>query len=132
MPALQSYALNKTGGYVAITTVLIVGVIILVISLTTALTSVNQSQFSLHRQYAIDNLSLTESCVDEALINLNENNLIPSTITLPLGSCSLTVDSNVGTTWVFTVTSTHNSTVHSVRVNATRDTIIKINSWQEI
>jgi maltose-binding protein MalE len=119
-------------GYIAITTVLIIGVIVLMISLTTALTSVNQTQYSLNNNFKSNTLSFVESCVDDALIKLNLNNSLPSDIILPIGTCTLTVNSNIGNLWDFTVTGSSNFITKSIRVSVTRDTTIQLNSWQEI
>ena len=106
----------KPNGYIAITSILIIGVIVTLISLVQAFTSINEGQFALVGNNNEKALSLVESCVENALVNLNDHNNLPSSISLPgSGTCTVTTNSNVGTSWDFTVSGTVNTHQKSVQ-----------------
>lgn len=122
----------KNKGYVAISTVLIVGVVVMAIGVTVILNGINevQSAFAESRKEAA--LAVVNACVQDGLIRLNKNNAIPGTIVLPEGSCTVTINSQVGSSWDVTFTGTVNGYTKSLRVTATKTTTVTINSWLEI
>lgn len=123
---------RKTQGYVAISTVLMVGVVVMAIGVAVILNGINevQSAFAESRKEAA--LGVANACVQDGLIRLNKNNAIPRMVVLPEGSCAVTINSQMGNTWDVTFTSTVNGYTKSLRVTATRTTTVTINSWLEI
>src|SRR3989338_6758105 len=93
--------------------------------------SINDIQMSLANKNGLDALNIVEGCVENSLLNLNEDNNIPSSISLPEGNCSVTINSQNGNDWDFTVQTTIKSYSKSIRVNATRATNVLVTAWTE-
>jgi len=119
-------------GYVAFASVLVISAIILSIGITVTLTAVNELQSSLAAKKSEEALDFVEGCAEDALLRLNENGAIPVSITLPEGNCSVTIDTQVGNNWIFTVTGTLQGYVKDIQIEAIRDTNVQIVSWQEV
>jgi len=119
-------------GYIALTTVLVVGVVLLIIGLSVSLIAISEGQLSLSGRKNETALNLTESCVHDALLRLSNTNALNTTITIPEGTCSLTVDSNVGTTWVFTVAGTFGGNTKKIQTTAVRGSTVSVTSSLEI
>ena len=122
---------NQTG-YIAIASVLVIAAIVLIIGTSVLLLAVNDIQSALSNKKSDESLDLVESCVEDALLRLNEDNSIPATITLPDGSCSVTINSQVGTLWTFTVSGTFISHAKSIQVVADRTNTVTVNSWTQL
>lgn len=119
-------------GYIAISSILVIAAVVLIIGTTVALVSINEGQMSLAAIQSDTALGIVEGCTEEALLFLNENNTLPATITVPLGSCTATTNSVVGTTWTITISTTVNTFTKSVQIILTRGSTITISSWSEI
>ena len=122
---------NQTG-YIAIASVLVIAAIVLIIGTSVLLLAVNDIQSALSNKKSDESLDLVESCVEDALLRLNEDNSIPATITLPDGSCFVTINSQVGTLWTFTVSGTFISHAKSIQVVADRTNTVTVNSWTQL
>lgn len=128
---MKQYKKNNDGGYIAIASVLVILAIVLLITLSVSLLSIDGSQISLNSTLKEGSNRLVESCVQEALLKLNIDSVLPLTVTLPEITCSVTENSHVGNVWNFTVAGTAGNYNNSVIVEATRDTTITVTSWQE-
>ena len=65
-------------------------------------------------------------------MELNENGSISLAITLPEGTCTVTLDSQTGDDWTFTVSGAVDAHTKRVQVTANRDTAVTVTSWQEV
>ena len=119
-------------GYIALTTVLVVGVVLVTIGLSVSLIAISEGQLSLSGRKNETALNLTESCVQDALLRLGTTNALNTTITLPEGTCSLVVDSTVGTTWTFTVTGVFEGHTKKLQTIAIRGSTVTVTSSLEI
>lgn len=119
-------------GYAAIATVLVVGFIMLSAGMGVVLNSINESQSSFAETQKEEVLGFVESCVQDALMRLNKNNAIPASLVLPDGTCTVTINSQVGNVWDFTTTGTLGGYSKDIRVSATRGNTVVITSWLEI
>lgn len=119
-------------GYIAFSSVLIISAVIIIIGITLTLTSISEVQKSLSGRRREEVIDRVEACVEDAMYSINTSNSLPSTITLPEGTCSIAVDSNAGFNWTFTVTGTSNGYTKSIQVITTRATTITPVSWKEI
>lgn len=126
----QSSKLSK--GYVALSSILVIAAVILTIGISVSLLAISESQLSLADKKKEETVDFVEACVEDALLELNEDSSIPSTITVPEGSCSVVVNSQSGNDWTFTVSGTRDSHSKDIQVSATRDTTVTITSWKEI
>lgn len=122
--------MNK--GYIAITSVLIITVVAIVIGLVITLTSISEAQSSLSEQRREAVLDFVEGCAEEAQYTINTQNSLPATITLPPGSCSVTVNSHSGANWTYTLSGTLNGYTKSIQIITTRSNTMTPNSWKEI
>ena len=119
-------------GFAAISSVIIIGVIALSILVSTSLMSISESQMSLGLYFGENASRLVESCAEDCLLRLNKTNTLPTSITTPFGSCSLTINSQSGKNWDFTINATKNNYSKSIRIQAVRDQTITVNSWQPL
>ena len=122
---------NKDG-YIALSSVLVIMAIIIIIGTSVSFLSINDMQSALSTKKSEESLHLVEGCTEDALLRLNKNNSIPSTITIPEGTCSVTINSKVGNNWTFTVTATFNNYKKNVQISATRSTKVVVTNWIEI
>lgn len=123
---------QKQKGFVALASVLVVGSALVVIGLSVVLSAINEAQVGLATKQKEAVTAMIESCVGDALVRINKNNTLPGTITLPTGSCTVTINSQVGTNWTFTVTGSLNSYTKTVKISATRTSLVTVTSWLEI
>lgn len=121
----------KLNGYAALIMVLSISVMLVVIGVSVAIISINQGQMSTIEQKKEVELAFVESCAAEALMRLNKTGAIPSTIILPLGTCSIT-STNTGANWTITATGSQENYTKTIQISATRTTNVDVVSWNEI
>lgn len=119
-------------GFVAITSVLVVGVVMVATGIASVYNAINETQSALSETKKEVVLGSVEACGNDALLYLNTHNSLPATVTLPTGSCSVTLNSHVGSAWTFTVTGSFGGYTKNVQISATRTTLITVTSWLEI
>lgn len=124
--------LSSQAGYAALTSVLVIAAVVLTIGSTVALLSVNDIQSALSNKKSDETLDFVEGCVEDALLRLAEDDSIPTTLTNPEGTCSVTINSQAGDDWTFTVTGTSDISTKSVQVEANRASTVSITSWLEV
>ena len=121
--------MKKRKGFVAFSTILLVSAVVGVIILSISLNSISDAQQSLSLNGRDEALNFVESCVQDALLTLNNTNTLPSSVTLPLGTCTVTTNSQSGTNWTFTTVGTINKYTRSVYLDVNRTTSITIIKW---
>jgi len=132
-PSLDRFSMKKKQkGYIALTTILIISAIILILGTSVTSISINEIQSSFSSFKNEEALDFVETCVEDALMRLNKNNSIPSTITLPAGSCFVTINSHIDSTWTFTVSGGLNNHTKRIQITANRTTSVQLSSWKEI
>lgn len=119
-------------GYIALTTVLVIGAVLLAITIVLGITSVSQLQTSLSTLKNSETLNAVESCTEESLNFYRNTNDIPVSIELPGVSCSVTIESQDASNIVFVVSEVNDTYYKSVRINASKTDHVYINSWEEI
>lgn len=114
-------------GMAAIVSVIVLGTVMVLIGSMMSLSSINDGQMTVETQKHKTNQYLTEACVEEGLIWINENNTLPpnGNIKTSFGTCPVTVNSQTGSSWDFTIDS-------SVNVKLNRGSTLAISSWQDI
>ncbi len=118
-------------GYVAIATVTVIAAALILITITTSLTSISEGQMALGGTLSAQAKSAVSGCAQEALLQLNLTNALPASITIPAGSCTVTTNSQSGSSWNFTVTGTFANYTKSVTIGVNRTSTISIVSWRE-
>ena len=121
-------------GFVAITTVLILSVVVVAIATTVTLLSIGEAQSSLSLYKGEDNLNFVEGCVEDVMLKIRANSSYNGTsITRPEGTCSITYNSGGPSNWDITITSLSAAYQRKVNVVFTRNpTGISVTSWKEI
>ncbi|HOX96591.1 MAG TPA: hypothetical protein PLI45_04400 [Candidatus Woesebacteria bacterium] len=119
-------------GYVALVTVLIIGAVMVIVGMAVVMNSINTGQGVLSEIRKESSIGLVESCVEDALLRINKNNILGSSIVLPEGSCTVTINSQSGSDWDFTVSGVGDGYLKSIRVVASRTTKVTVISWKEI
>ncbi len=119
-------------GYVAMTSVLVIGAVLTVLGVAVTLNAINEAQQSLGEEKREVILGQVDACVEDALMRLNLNGSIPASLTLPSGNCSVNIDSQVGNNWTFTVTGSGGGYQKQIQVSATRTTTVAVSSRLEI
>lgn len=119
-------------GYIAIASILVITVVVLIIGTTVALLSVNDIQSSLSNKKSEEARDLVEGCAEDTLLQLNQTNTIPTSITIPEGSCSVTINSHTGNDWTFTVSGQFEAYQKTIQISATRNTTVVVTRWNDI
>jgi hypothetical protein len=122
----------RQAGYVALSSVLVIAAVILIIGSSVAILSINDLQVSLATKKNEEVLNLVEACVEDALLYLNENNNLPSSVILPSVTCSISLNSQLGDDWIFTTSLSEQTYTKKIQVSVTRTNNITINNWQEV
>ncbi len=122
---------TKPNGYIALASMIVIASVVIVIGVSVSLTAISESQTTLAQVKSDSSLDLVDSCVEDALLYLNENNSVPATISLPQGSCSILVNSSGGGTFDFTVTGSFENYTKKARIVANRTSTLSITSWNE-
>lgn len=122
---------SSSGGYVAISVVLILTAVVLGIMITVAQLGVGEGQVSLALSKGEDTLNFTEGCMEDALLKIRSNaSYAGGTITRPEGTCSITV-SQAGSTYTVTATTTATTYKRTIQAVAIRSTSMSLTSWKE-
>jgi len=124
--------LKQQKGYIALSTVLITLALVLLIGVSTSLLSINDLLSVNSGKISNRSLNIAEACVEDVLYRLNETGTIENGLFSLLDTtCSVTLNSHTGNDWDFTVSTEVESYYKNVRVNATKDTVVAVNSWQD-
>ena len=119
-------------GYIAISTVLVISAVVFVLILTTTLVTISGAQGAMSGKTGGETVDITEGCTEEVLLSINKNNTVPTSLILPEGNCTVTLDSHIGNDWTFTTTGTVNVYTRKVQVQANRGSQVTVTNWKEI
>lgn len=111
---------------------IVVLVLVITIGLSTSLLSINDLQSSYSSGKNEEAVDLLEGCIEDALMRINQKNSLPGSIPLLGSTCSVTLNSHVGTNWDFTLGVIKDGYSKKIQIKLTRGTIITINSWGEV
>jgi len=121
--------MKNNKGIAAIITVIVLGALMVLIGSVMTLTSISEGQSTLSETQIKNNQSLLDACAEEALIKINKNNALPAIIVTNIGSCTATLNSQVGTNWNLTLNTIGEMSHLGINVILNRDSIISISSW---
>lgn len=124
--------MKNKNGYIAIASVLVIAAIVLTIAVTVSLLSINDIQSALANKKGVEALNLVEACVENALLQLNEENTIDLVITIPQGECFVTIDSQSGSNWTFTVSGEFENYTKNIQISASRVSTVEVTNWSEL
>ena len=117
-------------GYIALTSLIVVTALVILIGISVSTLSINDLQSSFAAFRNEEGIDLIESCVEDALLRLNEEGSIPGSITIAGRTCSVT-STQEGNNWDFTVESSNEGYTKKIRVTASRTSTVSITSWKE-
>lgn len=128
----KSEVINKRkGGYIALTTVLIIATVVVATALTVAVTSTASGQSGLAYEQGEDALHEVESCIEDTLMRLHGNTSYSGgTLVLPEGSCIVTV-SVAGQTYTITAYNSATNPRRTLQTVITRGSCQVVTSWIE-
>ena len=120
-------------GFVAITTVLIISVVVVAISMTVFLTSINESQSSFSVVNGEQSLQFAEGCMEDVMLHVHDDaSYAASDMAYPEGVCRVSASRN-GTVWTVETYADANEYSRHVRVSFDRTlTEIVVLSWTEV
>jgi len=124
--------MKKSKGYIALSSILVIAAVVVVIGVSVSLSAVNDIQSALSGKKAEESFDIVQSCAEDAIMRINQYDLLPTSISLPEGSCTITINSHAGNDWDFTVTGGLIGQTRSLRLSVTRSTIMLLNSINEI
>lgn len=110
----------KKRGYIAISTMLIISVIVLTISISITMLSIDSAQSSLAIMKGEDTLSFVEGCAEDGLLKSQASiDYAGGAITRPEGTCQIALSKN-GTLWTMTVSTLDTKYIKTVMVTFSR------------
>lgn len=118
-------------GMAAIITVIVLGALMILIGSVMVLSSISEGQSTITETKVKRNQSLLDACAEESLIQINKNNTLPSTIITTIGSCGVTINSQVGTSWNFSLGTTGEMSPLGVNIVINRGSTITVSSWAD-
>lgn len=120
-------------GFVAITTVMILSVVVLAIAASVTYLSIGEAQSSLSLFKGEDNLNFVEGCAEDYLLKIRANASFPGGNITHLGTtCTINIVTG-NPDWNIIVSSLDNSYQRKIEIIFTRNTTgIVLNSWREI
>jgi hypothetical protein len=122
---------QNQAAYVAISSVLVIAAVALILITSATLIAISEMQQSFSHEEAETSLQLSEGCAQAALLELNLNNALPTTISLPSTTCNISLISQDGDTWTFTASSDNQQYPKQVTVTASRTDKVNVLNWHE-
>jgi uncharacterized protein (UPF0333 family) len=135
---MKKLIFKNNRGYVALSSVLVILVVIISLGLTVTYSSITESQSGLAAFQGEENLHQTEGCVEDALLKIRSTPTAVASVTRPEGSCTITYTPTGSgpVNWDMTVTFTSTTSTNirrSIRVVFVRNpTGLTLTSWDEI
>ncbi len=81
-----------SGGYIALTSILVISAVALAISISISLLGVGEAKSSFDYKKGQETLKIAESCIEEALLRLrNDSNYAGASLNVGNGTCSINV-----------------------------------------
>lgn len=126
-------------GFIAFTSILVISVVILSIAVSTSLLGIQEADTSLVVKKGLETLTIAESCAEEALIRLKDNQTYTGTGATPLpvgnGSCTIEI-TGVGQNFIATTSATlQGPPMYRKKVQITikkGGNSIAVSDWREI
>lgn len=118
-------------GMAEIITVIILGAVMVLIGTTMTLTSISEGQTTVAETKVKKNQVLLDACAEESLITINKDNTLPSTIITTMGPCSVTINSQVGTSWNFNLGTSGEISSLELNIVLNRGATIAISNWND-
>jgi hypothetical protein len=126
---------TKSGGYVVLLTVFVVGAVALSIAVTLLFSGVDLARNATLKEQSKQARALADACAEEALEQIRESQTFTGygTLTLSTGSCGYSVTNLGGQNRQIAASSTVESAIRKVKllIDQVKPTI-NVTSWQEV
>lgn len=132
---MNVHILQRQEGYIALISVLIVGLIGMTITTSLLLLGVENNQTGIVQQQSNQSKVLADACIEEALQQISDSTPFTGTDTISLGqgSCTYTVTSQGGQNRTITATGTVDDVIRKTEVIIDKITpSISVVLWQEV
>jgi hypothetical protein len=125
--------LKQKNGFIALSSILIISLIVTTIATTLAYLSIGEGQAALAQTKGEEALFLAEGCAEDALIKAwASSSYSGGTVSRPEGSCTIVIN-KVGSTWTITVTPTATQYQRKIEVIMNEGaTVNTVTSWKEV
>jgi len=132
----NNYKLLSTHGYISLISVIIVGAVVLLISVSILILGINQSKGGLLEENSAEARALSNACAEKALMQIKDNINYNGneTITLGNGQCTIeTIENLEGESRILKTKGITNNVVNKLRIeiSAIHPQLI-FTSWQEV
>lgn len=128
--------MKNSKGYIALSTVLVMLVVIMGIIMTTTYSAITEGQSGLALFQGEQNFQGAEGCAEDVMLKIRTNPVTVNSVTRPEGTCTISYTLSGPTNWDMTVTfqSTVSTNIQrKIKVIFVRNpTGITLTSWNEI
>lgn len=127
--------LKRQPGIIALTTVLIIGAVVLVASLGIAFRSVSETKITVTHENSYRAFSLATACMEKALLSLADNASYGGneTINIDGDSCIINTLETLGTSRIIKTHATYLGYIRRIQVTVSQTTPpLQVSSWQEV
>lgn len=129
MKSSRYTTLSKSRGFIALSTTLIISVVVLTVATTVTLLSINSAQSTLAIIKGEESLILVEGCAEDALASAQASaDYNGGTISRPEGSCVVAITKN-GTSWQMVVSNVETKYQRTITIDLIRSTEITVTGW---
>jgi hypothetical protein len=122
--------MKQKKGVAAMITVVVLGALMIMVGGVMMLSSITEGQATLMETKTKKKQGVLDACAEESLLKLGTNGTLPSTIITTLGSCGVTLNSQVGTSWDYLLIGSNGET-SAVGINLVLDRgpSLAVSSW---
>ena len=131
---MSSKSFSEQGGYIALLSVILIGIISVSVGVSLVLLGLGSSRDSFALQQSGQAKALANACAEEGLQKIRESTAFTGTGSLSLdsGTCSYMVASQGGSNRTVTSTATVSATVRKISLTITQiNPTITVSSWLE-
>ncbi len=123
--------MKNNQGLAAIISVIIIGSLMVLIGGVMVLSAISKGQISLAESQAKKAQTLLDACAEESLIQINENNALPPNIITTFGSCNVTINSQIGSSWNLTIGTTGITSSLGLNIILNRGSTLSVSTWTD-
>lgn len=123
---------NKQG-YMAILSIIVIFAIVVSVSMILATLTVSEGYMSLDSKNSYDANYLLNSCMEESLLRLNLDGVLPASVSIPPETiCQLEIEDINSTQYTYKISIVHKDFFKAIRVVAIRTDRVYIDSYEEV
>ena len=123
--------ITKQRGYIAITSMIVVTAVVVSVGLLATFSAIGNAQMALGGTQADGAKSLAQACMEDVLLKINKTSTVPSSVSTPQGTCTITTDAQAGSNYTVSVTATKDNRTKKITTSVSRITNVAVTSWLE-